>query len=72
MFGLNDMKENKTCVEQHIQFSVQDILIKWKELPKYMGFAHIPLLQAAQLVSFIIIDLIIRNVEIHYYIILCR
>lgn len=52
MLGLNELNEHDlSTVQMNIEFSVKDIINKWKVLPKYLCDAHIPLLQATQLVS---------------------
>lgn len=52
MLGLNTLDEhNMSTVQEHIESAVKDILNKWNVLPKNPCFAHIPLLQAIQLVS---------------------
>lgn len=39
-----------STVQQHVELATKDIITKWKLLPKYKCNAHIPLLQATQLV----------------------
>lgn len=52
MLGLNKLNEHSLSnVQMHVECSVKDIINKWKVLPKYLCDAHIPLLQATQLVS---------------------
>lgn len=53
MLYLNKIDENIiSIVQKHVERSFDDITNKWKSLPRYICNAHIPLLQATQLVSF--------------------
>jgi len=40
-------------VQEHIDLASTEIIEEWKILPKYLCNAHIPLLQATQLVSWL-------------------
>lgn len=52
MLGLNELDHQvMSTVQEHVEFAFKDIVNKWKVLPKHLCKAHIPLLQATQLVS---------------------
>jgi hypothetical protein len=54
MFGLNELDQQVTStVQEHVEIAIEDIVNKWKVLPKHLCKAHIPLLQATQLVSWV-------------------
>lgn len=38
-------------IQEHIKHATKEIIAKWKELPKYKCNAHLPLLEATQLVG---------------------
>lgn len=53
MWSLNEMDHQLLhSVKGHMNLAIKDIITQWKTLPKYICNAHIPLLQATQLVSF--------------------
>lgn len=52
MLGLNELDRKVISnVQEHIDLGVKEIINKWKVLPEHLCEAHIPLLQATQLVS---------------------
>lgn len=70
MFNLNKLDQKMmSSVQEHIQLGTKEILNNWKILPKYTCNAHIPLLQASQLVSFLVckIAFIIIMFQLFYY-----
>ncbi|VVC36854.1 Hypothetical protein CINCED_3A003660 [Cinara cedri] len=51
MLGLNELdQQGMSIVQEHIVLAIKEIVDKWKALPKYLCNAHIPLLQATQLI----------------------
>lgn len=52
MFNLKQLDNQiNSTVEKHVEYSINEIINNWNALPKYVCNAHIPLLQATQLVS---------------------
>lgn len=51
MLGLNEFDQQVMfTVQEHIDLASTEIIDEWKKLPKYLCNAHIPLLQATQLI----------------------
>ncbi|XP_025202207.1 transcription-associated protein 1-like [Melanaphis sacchari] len=51
MLGLKELDQQVMfTVQEHIELASTEIIDKWKVLPKYLCNAHIPLLQATQLI----------------------
>jgi len=54
MLGLKELDQQVIfTVQEHIDLATTEIIDKWKILPKYLCNAHIPLLQATQLVCWL-------------------
>jgi len=54
MLGLKELDQQVMfTVQEHIELATTEIIDQWKILPKYLCNAHIPLLQATQLVSWL-------------------
>lgn len=52
MLNLNELHhQSMSTVQEHIELAIDEIIDSWKILPKYVCGAHIPLLEATQLVS---------------------
>lgn len=52
MLGLkNSDQQDMSAVQGHIERAIKEIINEWRILPKYICEAHLPLLQATQLVS---------------------
>jgi len=52
MLGLKELDQQVMfTVQEHIDLASTKMIDEWKILPKYLCNAHIPLLQANQLVS---------------------
>lgn len=52
MLNLNELHDQSiSTVQGHIKLAINEIIYNWKILPKYICGAHIPLLEATQLVS---------------------
>lgn len=67
MLGLSELDQQVTSnIQEHIELATKEIVNKWKVLPKHLCEAHIPLLQATQLVSWVNLCLIIKSIIFRY------